>query len=97
LKIIRFDASDERVFDLAAVPEEWAISGAFAFAAAAPNSLTGKSRQAFANGFLLLPSLGRSTFATVAEATAADLGQIKQALTNHFVSACGAPDEAAAR
>jgi hypothetical protein len=85
------------VFDLAAVPEEWAISGAFAFAGAAPDSLTGKSRQAFANGFLGLASLGRSTFTTVAEATAADLGQIEQVLTNHFISACGAPDEAAAR
>jgi Family of unknown function (DUF6505) len=97
LKTIRFDASDERVFDLAAAPEEWAVSGAFAFAGAAPNSLTGKSQQAFANGFLGLRSLGRSTFATVADATAADLGQIEQVLTGHFISACGAPDEAAAR
>src|SRR5262249_15189795 len=55
LKTIRFDASDERVFDLAAAPDEWAVSGALAFAGAAPNSLTGKSRQAFANGFLGLP------------------------------------------
>jgi hypothetical protein len=97
LKTIRFDASDERVFDLTAAPEEWAISGAFAFAGAAPNSLTGKSRQAFANGFLGLPSLGRSTFTTVADATAADLGQIEQLLTGHLISVCGAPDEAAAR
>jgi hypothetical protein len=97
LKTIRFDASDERVFDLAAAPEEWAVSGAFAFTGTAPNSLTGKSRQAFANGFLGLRSLGRSTFATVADATAADLGQIEQVLTGRFISACGAPDEAAAR
>jgi hypothetical protein len=97
LKTIRFDASDERVFDVAAAPEEWAVSGAFAFAGAAPNSLTGKSRQAFANGFLGLASFGRSTFAAVANATAADLGEIEQALTWHLVSVCGAPDETAAR
>jgi hypothetical protein len=95
LKTVRFDASDERVFDVAAAPDEWAVSGAFAFAGAAPNSLTGKSRPAFANGFLGLASFGRSTFATVANATAADLGEIEQALTRHFVSACRAPDETA--
>ncbi len=97
LKTIRFDASDERVFDLAAAPEEWATSGAFAFAGAAPDSLTGKSRQAFANGFLGVASLGRSTFAAVADAVATDLDAIEQVLARHFVSAYGAPDEAAAR
>jgi Family of unknown function (DUF6505) len=97
LKTIRFDASDERAFDLAAAPEEWAVAGAFAFAGAAPNSLAGKSRQAFANGFLGVASFGRSTFAAVADATAADLDQIEQALAHHFISTGGAPNEAAAR
>jgi hypothetical protein len=97
LKTLRFDASDERVFDLAAAPGEWAVSGAFSFVGAAPNSITGKSRQAFAYGFLGLVSLGRSTFATVAEAAAADLGQIEQVLARHFVWTCGAPNEDAAR
>ena len=36
LRTIRFDASDERVFELAAAPEEWAVSGAFAFAGLRP-------------------------------------------------------------
>ncbi len=97
LRTIRFDASDERVFDVAAAPEEWAVSGAFAFAGAAPGSLAGKSRQAFANGFLGVASFGRSTFATVAEATAADLEAVEQALVRHFVAHHGAPDEGAAR
>lgn len=97
LRTIRFDASDERVFDLAAAAEEWAVSGAFAFAGAAPGSLTGKARQAFANGFLGVASFGRSTFAAVADASAADLEAIEQALARHFVSVYGAPDEAAAR
>ena len=97
LRTIRFDASDERVFDLAAAPEEWAVSGAFAFVGAAANSLTGRSRQSFANGFLGAASFGRSTFATVAEAVPADLEEIEGALARRFLSDYGAPDEAAAR
>jgi hypothetical protein len=91
LKTIRFDASDERVFELAAAPEEWAVSGAFAFADVAPEAVAGKTRQAFANGFLGVSSFGRSTFATVAEATPADRDEIEQLLASHFVSAHGAP------
>lgn len=91
LKTIRFDATDERVFELAAAPEEWAVSGAFAFAALAPEAIAAKTRQAFANGFLGVISLGRSTFATVAEATPADLEEIEQLLASHFVSEHGAP------
>jgi hypothetical protein len=91
LKTIRFDASDERVYEVAAAPEEWAVSGAFAFAGLVPDKIAGKTRQAFANGFLGIASLGRSTFATVAEATAADLEAIEQGLAAHFVAALGAP------
>ena len=91
LKTIRFDASDERVYDLAAAPEEWAVSGAFAFAGAAREAVAGKTRQAFANGFLGVQSLGRSTFATVAEARPADLEEVERALASHFVAAHGAP------
>jgi hypothetical protein len=89
LKTIRFDASDERVFELAAAPEEWAVSGAFAFAGV--GAIAGKARQAFANGFLGVTSFGRSTFATVAEATLPDLEEIERRLAEHFVSAHGAP------
>ena len=32
LRTIRFDASDDTVFAHAAGPDEWAVSGAFAFA-----------------------------------------------------------------
>jgi len=91
LKTIRFDASDERVFELAAAPEEWAVSGVFAFADLADDAITGKTRQAFANGFLGLSSLGRSTFVTVAEAAPEDLEEIEQRLAAHFVSEYGAP------
>jgi hypothetical protein len=92
LRTIRFDASDERVFEFAAAAEEWAVSGAFAFAHRGQGDLTGKTRQAFANGFLGVTSLGRSTFATVADASEADQEEIEQALARHFVSTYGAPD-----
>jgi hypothetical protein len=97
LKTVRFDASDERVFELAAAPEEWAVSGAFAFAGLSAGTIAGKTRQAFANGFLGLSSFGRSTFATVAEATPDELAAIEDALARHLVTAYGAPDLEAAR
>ncbi len=97
LKTIRFDASDESVFDVAAAPAEWAVSGAFTFVDHAPDSLRGKARQAFANGFLGVESFGWSTFATVATAMTTDLDEIERALAHHFVVFYGAPDEAAAR
>ena len=97
LKTIRFDASDESVFEVAAAPAEWAVSGAFAFVDHAPDSLSGKARQAFANGFLGVESFGWSTFGTVATATTTDLDEIERALAHHFIAFYGAPDEAAAR
>jgi hypothetical protein len=96
LRTIRFDASDERVYETAAAPGEWAVSGAFAFADLGPDALTGKTRQAFANGFLGVASFGRSTFATVAEATPADRAEIESRLADHFVARYGAPGHAAA-
>lgn len=96
LRTIRFDASDDRVYELAAAAEEWAVSGAFAFAGLDGDAIVGKTRQAFANGFLGVASLGRSTFATVAEAGAQDLEEIERLLAQHFVAALGGPDMDAA-
>lgn len=96
LRTIRFDSSDERVFELAAAAGEWAVSGAFAFADLAPEEVTGKARQAFANGFLGTASFGRSTFATVAEADPAAADGIAFCLARRFVEVHGAPDVEAA-
>lgn len=92
LKTIRFDASDERVFELAAVTGEWAVSGAFAFVHLAPGEAPRKMRQAFANGFLGLTSFGRSTFATVATASPALREEAQRRLAAHLVGVYGAPD-----
>jgi hypothetical protein len=95
-RTIRFDASDERVFERAAGPDEWAVSGAFAFADADPAAITGKARQAFANGFLGTASFGWSTFVAVAEIAPDEFERVVGTLAAHFVERYGAPSLAAA-
>ena len=97
LRTIRFDATDEFVFATAAGPDEWSVSGAFAFGHLSADDLTGKVRQEFANGFLSLQSFGRSTFTCVAEITASELESMTSNLAQHFVEHYGAPDIAAAQ
>ncbi len=92
LRTIRFDASDTAVFEVAASEGEWAVSGAFAFANDDPATFKGKTRQAFANGFLGVPSFGRSTFAVVSEAKIEEREELVYRLARHFVECCGAPD-----
>ena len=57
-KTIRFDKSDLNVFEVPSEEGEWAISGAFEFSNDSSNSLTGKRKQSFCNGFLGLTSFG---------------------------------------
>ena len=96
-RTIRLDASDEHVFERAATPEEWAVSGAFAFADTPPETLRGKTAQAFAHGFLGTQSFGWSTLVVVAEIKPFELEAVIEALAHHFVDRYGAPSIAAAR
>lgn len=96
LRTIRFDGTDTAVFDVAAVPEELAVSGGIAFAGIGKADLVGKTRQAFSNGFLGLPSGGRSTFATVADVSDSEVETLRDALEDFCVSQLGAPDREAA-
>lgn len=96
LRVIRFDASDDRVFERAAVADEWAVSGAFEFAHVEDGEIKGKLRQAFANGFLGLSGFGRSTFAHVVEMTGEEEAWISQCLAQHFMDVYGAPSIEAA-
>jgi hypothetical protein len=95
-RTIRFDNSDDNVFAQAAQPGELAVSGAFAFMEVPPDALIGKERQAFANGFLGLGSLGRATFVTAATITPEQLEAAEGALARHLLSEYGAPNLAAA-
>ena len=87
----RLDGSDSHVFEPVAAPGEWAVSGAFAFADADPETLTGKARQAFANGFLGMESFGWSTFVAIADIDEDSYEAVVSALARHFVASYGAP------
>ena len=50
LRTIRLDPSDTFVFENAAEPGEWAVTGAFLFADVDPATLQGKERSAFRSG-----------------------------------------------
>ena len=96
-RTIRLDGSDAQVFERAAAPGEWAVSGAFAFADSTPEALRGKSAQAFARGFLGTKSFGWSTLVAVAEIAPDDFQGVVEGLARHFVECYGAPSRAAAR
>jgi hypothetical protein len=96
-RTIRLDGSDAQVFERAAAPDEWAVSGAFAFADTPPEALRGKTAQAFARGFLGTKSFGWSTLVAVAEIGPGELEAVIEALARHFVECYGAPSLVAAR
>jgi hypothetical protein len=96
LRTIRLDPSDTFVFERAAEPGEWAVSGAFLFADAEQGALDGKPRAAFRSGFLGIASFGWSTLVQIVEASADDRALLVEALTRHFVERLGAPNVAAA-
>jgi hypothetical protein len=97
LRTIRLDASDTFVYERAAEPGEWAVSGAFAFTYSDPADLQGKARTAFRAGFMGLRSLGRSTLAQVVEASEQDRGTVVDLLAMQLLAQFGAPDLATAR
>ena len=51
-RAIHFDESDLNVFHCPARTGEWCLSGGFEFSNWSEGDLTGKARQAFANGWL---------------------------------------------
>lgn len=91
LRTVRFDGSDEHVFAHAAAADELAVSGSFAFSGVEAADIVGKTRQAFANGFLGLGSFGRATFATISDVTADERATALEGLARHFVEAWDAP------
>src|SRR5919112_5359675 len=96
-RTIRLDPSDTFVFERAAEPGEWAVSGAFAFWNTDPAKLEGKARSAFRGAFLGVESLGWSTLVQIVEASAADRAALVESLAEQLVAHFGAPDIAAAR
>ena len=97
LRTIRLDPSDTFVFEPAAEPGEWAVSGAFVFWDRDPAALEGKARSAFRGGFLGVSSLGWSTLVQIVEANEEDRKVVVDTLARRLVTYFGAPDMDAAR
>ena len=96
-RTIRLDPSDTFVFERAAEPGEWAVSGAFVFWNRDPAALSQKQRVALRSGFLGIDSLGWSTLAVVTEATEADRQAMVERLAGQLLEKFAAPGLEAAR
>ena len=97
LRTIRLDPSDTFIFERAAEPGEWAVSGAFVFSGADLKQLQGKARSAFRGGFLGIASLGWSTLVQIVEASDADRAAVIDAFAAQLLAHFGAPDLDVAR
>jgi hypothetical protein len=97
LRTIRLDPSDTFVFEQAAEPGEWAVSGTFVFWDVTPDDLAGKARAAFRGGFLGIDTFGWSTLVQIVEASEEERQAAAETLAQRLVERFGAPDMAAAR
>ena len=95
-RAIHFDESDQRIFHNPARTGEWCISGGFEFSNWSEGDLTGKARQAFANGWLGVETFGRVTFVAVTVVEENEVEILTAALADHFVTLYGAPSVDAA-
>ncbi len=95
-RAIHFDESDQRVFSSPARTGEWCVSGGFEFSNWTEGDLSGKARQAFANGWFGLETGGRVTFVAVTTIESAEIETLSQLLAQHFVTYYGAPSVDAA-
>ena len=97
LRTIRLDPSDTFVFETAAAPGEWAVTGGFVFCDADLEEASGKVRAAFRSGFLGIDSLGWSTLVQIVDASESEGAAAVDMLAQRLVERFGAPDLAAAR
>lgn len=95
-RTIHFDESDSRIFARPAESGEWALPGGFEFSNWTESDLTGKARQAFANGWLSLDGFGRATLVAVAKIEPDEVAALTDRLAEHFVAIYGAPAKDAA-
>jgi hypothetical protein len=91
LRTIRLDPSDTFVFDRAAEPGEWAVSGAFMFSGVDPAALAGKARAEFRAGLLGIASFGWSTLVQIVEASEDNRVAVVELLAEQLVARLGAP------
>ena len=96
-RAIHFDESDSRVFAAPARTGERCVSGGFEFSNWTGANLAGKARQAFADGWLGVETVGRVTFVAATRIEPAEVEALADALARRFVTVYGAPSGAAAR
>lgn len=96
-RAIHFDESDQRIFHSPARTGEWCISGGFEFSNWEEGDLTGKARQAFANGWLGCETFGRVSCVAVTKIEENEFVALADILAQHFVDIYGAPDIETAR
>ncbi len=96
-RAIHFDESDMNIFHAPARTGEWCISGGFEFSNWSEADLTGKARQAFANGWLGMETFGRVSVVAITKVEEMEVDALTGALAAHFVSHYGAPSVDAAR
>ena len=92
LRTIRLDPSDTFVFERAAEPGEWAVSGAFLFADADPDDARRQGARRLPRRLLGVASLGWSTLVQIVEASEDDRAALVEALAQQLRRAFGAPD-----
>ena len=95
-RAVHLDESDMNVFHSPARTGEWCISGGFELSNWGEADLTGKARQAFANGWLGVETFGRTTFVAVARIERPEFDALARGLAAHFVNVYGAPSVDAA-
>lgn len=96
-RILRLDPSDTFVFERAAEPGEWAVTGSFLFTDIDPADLSGKGRAAFRSGFVGVRSFGFSTLVVVSEASERERDEAIEDLARHIRRDLGAPSDELAR
>lgn len=89
-RAIHFDESDMNVFHSPARTGEWCIPGGFEFSNFTQDDLTGKTRQAFSNGWLGLETFGRVSFVAVTQVEPFEIEALVLQLSRHFVDMYGA-------
>lgn len=92
LRTIRMDPSDTFVFERAAAPGEWAVTGTFLFAGRDVVTLPKKMQTAFRAGFAGVETLGFSTLAVVTDLEPGHAQEALDNLSRSLVEKLGAPD-----
>ena len=95
-RTIRMDASDVNIFEQAAEPGEWSVTGTFMFVDEMPDTMPRKRKLAFASGWLSVESFGWSSLVQVSHVDQDDYETSIRAVAGHLFKDFGAPDMMAA-